>query len=165
VTPQQIVAVALRLFAVWLGLQTLRSLPAFLATNGFESPSYGWMTFVLALTVVVVFMLWVFPRTIAGKLLPPPDAEPRPAATPDVWLAMGCTLIGLWTLTTTIPRLLFEAFALSTMSYDQDRSQLRQSIFYYLMQLAIALWLLLGAKGVRKIFWWAQKNAGVRKDL
>jgi hypothetical protein len=33
-----------------------------------------------------------------------------------------------------------------------------------MVELLIALWLVLGGKGVSKIFWWAQ-NAGIRKDL
>ena len=164
VTPHQIVAVALRLFAVWLGLQTLRTLPAFLGTNGFGPPSYGWVTFILALTLVVIFALWVFPRALAGKLLPPPDSQPRPPATPDVWLSMGCTLLGLWSLTTAIPRLVNELVAWNEMSYTDDRSQLQRWIVYYLVEIAVAVWLLLGAKGVKKLFWWAQ-NAGFRKDL
>ena len=163
-TPHQIVAVALRLFAVWLGLQALTALPSFFAVNGFHSPNLGWMTFTLGITAVVAFALWVFPRTIAGKLLPPSDPQPQPSATPDVWLAMGCTLLGLWTLITTVPRLVYDSFALSSMSYYEDRSQLRQWVIYNLLRLAIAVWLLLGAKGVRKIFWWAQ-DVGVRKDL
>ena len=164
VTPHQIVAVALRLFAVWIGIQTLRTLPAFLTMTGSDTPGYVWMTFMLALNAVIVFVLWVFPRTIAGKLLPPPEAQPQPLATPDLWLSMGCTLMGLWILTTTIPRLAYELFAWDAMSYTDDRSQLHRSLFYYVLELAIALWLILGAKGVRKLFWWAQ-NAAVRKDL
>jgi len=164
VTPHQIIAVALRLFAVWLGLQALTALPSFFTLNGFHSPNFGWMTFMLAITAVVIFALWVFPRSIAGKLLPPSESQPQPSATPDVWLAMGCTLLGLWTLITTVPRLVYDSFAFSSMSYYEDRSQLRQWVIYNLLRLAIAVWLLLGAKGVRKIFWWAQ-NVGVRKDL
>ena len=163
-TPHQIIAVALRLFAVWLGLQALTALPSFFTLNGFHSPNFGWMTFMLAITAVVIFVLWVFPRTIAGKLLPPSEPQPASSATPDVWLAVGCTLLGLWTLITTVPRLVYDSFAFNSMSYYEDRSQLRQWVIYNLLRLAIAVWLLLGAKGVRKIFWWAQ-NVGVRKDL
>jgi len=152
------------LFAVWLGLQALRTLPAFFTVKAFESPRYVWMTFMLAITAVVILALWVFPRTIAGKLLPPPDTDPRPSATPDVWLATGCTLLGLWTLTTTIPRLIYDFFALKSMSGIEDPSELYHWVIYNLVELVIAIWLLLGAKGVRKLFWWAQ-NVGVRKDL
>ena len=163
-TPNQVVAVALRLFAVWLGLQTLRTVPAFFRTSGFDSPSYVWLIFMLALTAVIIFALWVFPRTIAGKLAPPPDPEPQPPATTDMWLAMGCTLIGLWSLTTTVPRLVYDLIALNALGDYADRSQLQHSVLYYFAEILIAIWLVLGGKGVSKVFWWA-RSAGLRKDL
>jgi hypothetical protein len=166
VTPYQIVAVALRLFAVWLGLQALRTVPAFFTVSGFQSPSYVYMTFMLALTAVVILTLWFFPRTIAGKLLPPREGQSSlaPPVTADTWLAMGCSLIGLWTLTTTLPRLVYDIFVLNSMSSYDDRSQLEHWVVYNLVELAIAVWLVLGGKGVKKVFWWAQ-NAGTRKTF
>ena len=163
-TPHQIVAVALRLFAVWLVLQTLKILPAFFTERAFQSPSYVWVTFVLALTIVISLALWFFPRTIAGKLLPPFDPQPRPPAAPEQWLAIGCTLMGLWLLTSVIPGLVYDALALKAMSSSDDRSELQHWVIYYMVELLIAVWLILGAKGVREVFRWAQ-NAGVRKDL
>jgi hypothetical protein len=164
VTPLQSVALALRLFAVWLALQTLRTVPSFFTVNGLESPSYVWMTFMLALALVVIITLWFFPRVIAGKLLPTPDSQAQTPATPDVWLAIGCTLLGLWTLTTTIPRLVYDYFAWNALQMTDDRSELQHWIVYNLIELVIAVWLILGAKGVRNIFRWAQ-NVGIRKDL
>jgi heme exporter protein D len=163
-TPHQSVALALRLFAIWVALQTLRTLPAFFTMGGFDSRSYVWMAVTFALNAVVILAFWVFPRTIAGKLVPPPDPEPQPSSSPDQWLAVGCTLLGLWTLTATIPRIAYEAFVLGAMSSSDDHSQLQHLVVYNLVELAIAVWLILGAKGVRNLFWWAQ-NAGIRKDL
>jgi hypothetical protein len=167
-TPHQIVAVALRLFAVWLGIQTLRTLPAFFAVNSSDAPGYVYAVFMFALTAVLVLAFWFFPRAITGKLLPHGVAESQPAVTADTWLAMGCSLIGLWILTTTIPRLVFDTFALNSMSNSmssfEDRSQLLRGVLWELGQLAIAIWLVLGGKGFRKLFWWAQ-NAATRKAL
>jgi hypothetical protein len=119
------------------------------------------MAFMLALFIVISVASWVFPRTIAEKLLPPPDPQSRPPATPGVWLAIGCTLLGLWTLTTALPRLVYDVSV--AMSLD-DRSPLQYEILYDFVRFAIAVWLILGAKGVSKIFSWAQ-NVGIRKDL
>jgi hypothetical protein len=58
-----------------------------------------------------------------GEASPPPDQQTRPSATPDVWRAMGCMLIGLWALTTTIPRLVYDYFAFNAMSSYEDRSR------------------------------------------
>jgi hypothetical protein len=164
VTPHQIVAVVLRLFAVWLGLQTLRTLPSFFALNGSEAPGYAYALFLFALSVVLIVALWFFPRTIAGRLLQSHEAQSQPPATVDAWLALGCFLLGVWTLTTTIPRLVINVYALNALSGYDDKWQLHESLVYNFFELVIALWLIFGAKGIRKLFWWAQ-NAGTRKAL
>jgi hypothetical protein len=164
VTPHQIVVVALRLFAVWLGLQALWTVPAFFnASAALRSPASVYMTFMLTLSAVVILVLWFFPRTIAGKALPVHDTQSQPSATSDTWLAVGCALIGVWTLTNAIPQLAYDSFVLISMSGHDERSQLPQW-GYHLVQLAIALWLVLGGKGVGKIFRWAQ-DVGTKKDL
>ena len=38
-TPHQIVALALRLFAIWLGIQALSYVPWFFQVRGLESPT------------------------------------------------------------------------------------------------------------------------------
>jgi len=50
------------------------------------------------------------------------------------------------------------------MANYSDHSQLQRGVLYDFVELGISLWLILGAKGFRKIFWWAQ-NAGTRKVL
>ena len=165
VTPQQIVAVTLRLFALWLGIEALKTVPAFFTVRGFDAPSYVWMSLMLALTLIAIFALWFFPTLIAGKLLPRSNTLPQLGTTPDVWLALGCTLLGLWVLVTTLPHLVFDLIALKSAGAQyEDRSQLRDWALYYAVEVAISVWLLLGAKGVRKLFHWAQ-NAGITKDL
>lgn len=161
VTPQQIVALAFRLFAIWLGIQALRMVPWFFASGALQSPSHVYYTFLVALSAAIVLALWLFPRSIAGRLLPPSGAQsPMPAST-DTWLAMGCMLIGLWTLTTTIPRLVYDTLALSSMPSWKDHSQLHDWVIYNLIEFSIAAWLILGGKGARRLFWWAQ-HAGTR---
>ena len=59
---------------------------------------------------------------------------------------------------------MFDIFALNSMERYVDHSQLLRGVFYDLLELAIAIWLIFGGKGFRKLFWWAQ-NAGFRKDL
>jgi len=162
VTPHQIVALSFRLFAIWLGIQALGYLPAFFDRSGFH-PGYAYVytAFMLALYVVVILVLWFFPRTIAGKVLPLQEAQSHAPATADTWLAMGCTLIGLWTLTTTVPRLVYYVYLLPS---TDARWWLGPEVLYEVVRLAIAVWLVLGGKGVGRIFRWAQ-YAGTRKDL
>lgn len=76
---------------------------------------------------------------------------------------MGCALIGLWMLTSALPTLVWDAFVLySTDSSYQGAENIKPSVAYYSVEVVIAFWLVFGAKGFRKLFWWAQ-NAGINK--
>jgi hypothetical protein len=78
---------------------------------------------------------------------------------------MGCALIGLSMLTTALPRLVMQTFALYQAASDVAYSGtggLKSWAIYYVVEVAIALWLMFGARGFRRLFWWAQ-NAGLSK--
>ena len=81
---------------------------------------------------------------------------------------MGCALIGLWLLTTSVPALLLNLYVLAgaTDHYAEANSlrhDLKHSVLYNAAEVAIALWLILGARGFRELYWWAQ-NVGIRKS-
>ena len=118
----------------------------------------------LALNILVAVVLWFFPRSIAGKLLSPDNAKPEASASPDLWLAMGCALLGLWMLTTALPSLVLDSYALAYVDATSDNTELKRSVLYYMVEMAIALWLVFGAKGFRRLFWWA-RQAGYKKGL
>ena len=158
-TAQQTAALALRLFAIWLGIQALGYLPAFLNVSGSGS-RYAYVSFMLALNVVIVLVLWVFPHIVAGKLAPSAELQSHRPATPDTVLAVGCTLIGLWALTNTVPRLVYYLYL--GHSTDDRRWLAAPEVLSEVVKLVIATWLVLGGRGVRKIFRWAQ-YASVRR--
>jgi hypothetical protein len=161
-SPHQTVAVAVRVFAAWLGIAVLRNLASFAFLKQTEMPGYGFAVSVLALAVLLVAALWLFPGTIAGKLLSPDNAKPETSVSPDLWLAMGCALLGLWMLTSAIPTLIFDTYALLRLNPGDDGGNVPQSVVYYVVEVAIGLWLVFGAKGFRRLFWWA-RNAGYKK--
>jgi hypothetical protein len=163
-SPHQAVAVTVRIFAAWLGITVLRDLASFAFFKQTDMPGYGFAVTILALAVLLVAALWLFPGTIAGKLLSPSNAKPETSAPPDLWLAMGCALLGLWLLTSALPTLIFDTYALVHLNPGDDRGNIPQSVVYYIVEVAIALWLVFGAKGFRKLFWWA-RNAGYKKHV
>lgn len=69
--------------------------------------------------------------------------------------------IGVWILATTAPRLVYDTIALNSVPYA-DHSELHDWVVCNLVQLRIAAWLILGAKGIRKVFRWVQ-YAGIEK--
>ena len=142
----------------------LRDLASFAFVKQSDMPGYGFAVTVVALAALLVAALWLFPATIARKLLSPDNVKQETSASPDLWLAMGCALLGLWLLTSALPTLIFDTYALVHLSYGDDRGNIPQSVVYYVIEVAIALWLVFGAKGFRRLFWWA-RNAGYKKAV
>jgi hypothetical protein len=156
VTPQQATAVAIRLFSAWLGITAIRTVPSlYLAQNGLEARPLAAIV-ALAVTCAAILILWLFPLLIARKKVST-SIEPPAAATPDLWLAMGCALIGLWVLSSTLPAFLRDGLILFAWTGGEDAvsSDMHWMVFYS-VEIAIALWLMLGATGFRKAFWWAR---------
>jgi len=171
-SPHQAIAVAVRLFAVWLAAYALRTASAtFLGGSatvyGGHIDTKGLIVagIIGLLTLFVAAFLWFFPLTAAKKLLSPPAATPAPAETLDTWLAMGCALIGLWLLASAIPSMLRDALYLySSFSQQDDLVDFRRWLAYRCVEVSIALWLIFGSRGFVKVFWWA-RNAGTKQGV
>jgi hypothetical protein len=163
VSPHQIIAVGVRLFAIWLVLDVV---PGAVWSYGQladpNNPSK--LLFAIAVTVtalVVAIALWLFPQSVARKLLTTSPSGSVPSATPDTWLAMGCGLIGLLTLTRYVPTAIRDIVVLlASRDTLEDTTPVRHWLIFNAAEIAIGIWLVFGAKGFRKLFWWA-RTAGV----
>src|SRR5687767_1640413 len=127
-SPHQSVAVAVRLFAIWLAACTLRAAsvtffggPATIYGGPIDTKGLIVAGIIGLLTLLVAAFLWFFPLSTAKKLLSSPVDTPTQAETPDSWLAMGCALIGLWLLASAIPFIVRDALMLySSLSRFDD---------------------------------------------
>jgi hypothetical protein len=160
-SPHQFVAVAARLFAVWLVIHLPGQAYGFFTDSSkLNDPTLGMVALgVGVVELIVILGLWFFPNTIARKLLGSSSSEPPPPSSADAWLTMGCALMGLWLLATSLPALLLDLFVMSKYEFE-DKSSLWRSVLYYIAEAAIGVWLILGARGFRRIVWWA-RNAGI----
>jgi hypothetical protein len=163
VTPHQVIAVAVRLFAIWLIIGVLRTAPQFyreFARVG-DSTANAIVIGVSVLAVLLILFLWFFPKTVARNLLDAKPFNPQELAAPDTWFAMGCALIGLWLIVPAIAALIYNLFLLYLAQRDSriDMTGMGPGWIFYLVELVFGVWLLLGARGARKLFWWA-RNAG-----
>lgn len=162
-TTRQTIAVAARVFAIWLvlyGLETGYLAVIVLRTN----TSTGVLAFGVLLAVIWVtagLALWNFPQTIARNLLPrelEDERNPESGATqPDSWLAVGCALIGVWMMVSSLPALAQD------IADGWGSAQLSGSAVYFVVRIVIGAWLILGARGLRKIVRWTQ-YAGIRRS-
>ena len=160
-SPQQTIAILVRLFAIWLAIYFARMLPAFyeqmVETNDPNATAIA--VVVAVLIAVALLVLWFFPRTIGGALLSSAPPLVTESASPDTWFAIGCALIGLWLIIPGLTRLLFNLslFYLAQRTPNVDVSNLSYTWIYYVIEIAFGVWLLLGARGARKLFWWARR--------
>jgi len=160
-TPNQALAVALRLFAIVFLIYMVRELLAFYASGPQRGDLYLLpIVAVSVLATLFVVVLWSFPRAIARGLLPSSSEAPIQASPPDIWFATGSCLIGLWLMASAVPALLRNPLVLYFFRNDSvDLSGLRSGLLYYSIQFVVGVGMLLGANGLRKVFLWV-RNAG-----
>ncbi len=159
-SPHQTIAVAVRLFAIWLVIYFARSAPSFFRESLRTDDTAASVTVIVisVLAVLLALFLWFFPRTVARGLLDVKSLTPTQPASPDTWFAVGCSLIGMWLI---VPALASVIYYLSALFMAQrspafDTTDMHFAWVYYLTEIAIGIWLLLGARGARRLFWWAR---------
>jgi hypothetical protein len=108
-----------------------------------------------------VLFLWFFPRSVARMLLPGVAAAEPVASSANEWLGVGCNLIGLWVLCLAVPGLIRYLILLyigyrtpEELSFD---GRIYATVIYYIVQLCIGLWLLLGTRSVMGLLAWARQ--------
>jgi hypothetical protein len=161
-TPHQTLAVAVRLFAIWFAIHGGRELLGFYIAARERADAY---VFPIAAAVSILaigffFVLWFFPKTIARGLLPLSNDMPAKSSAPQMWFAIGSSLIGLWLAASAVPALLRNLLVIYLFRSEAvDKSGLISGLSYYLAQFVVGAGLIFGANGIRKLLWWA-RHAG-----
>jgi hypothetical protein len=160
-SPHQTIAVAVRLFAIWLFVSLVTGLVTFAGQFRWQAYSNKGLTMglIAVATVVVVLALWFFPQTVARRLLSTSAtaSSGTAASVPaDTWLAMGCAVLGLWILASCLPATIRDVMILKFSDAITDTSEVHNWLLYDLGRVVIAVWLMFGAVGFRTIFWWAR---------
>lgn len=100
-TPQQIVALGIRLLAIWLAVSSFRYfvlVPADLGGLNLDEKSRQ-AHVVAAACAAAAVLLWLFPMWTAHKLLPRTRFENTISLNAAEAARVGCALIGLWFFT------------------------------------------------------------------
>jgi len=160
VSREDYVAVAARLFAVYIAFQVVLQLPVGAQTLSQDQDMVWAGLYVLALLVSLALcaFLWFFPLTIARKLLPVMK-EPRSdqAINASVGLSLGLTLIGIWFLGDgTIGAVYWLALIVRTkqhveqLDFEWSPEQLA-SMASTVFEVAVGACLVLGSTGLRQL--------------
>jgi len=162
-SPTQIIAVCVRLFAIWLFLFALSSLTGSYieATKHNSIQSLSPIAWAFGGIAGICGLLWLFPLFVSRNILPDTSSSPVQKATLDTWFSLGCSLIGIWVLAKAIPALasylminyLGQKIYPGTFAVNQNWPLL---VTFNSLHVAFGIWLFLGAKGLKKVLDWAR---------
>jgi hypothetical protein len=154
-TPQQIVGLAARLFAIWLVITAIQAFG--MATAMGEQPGatstavpYGFAALFLAAAI----FLWLFPMAVAHKLVPRTRFENTLRLPAHEVLVVACVVLGLWVIVArAVPAVAYYvSVAAFWLKNGQPIGTLQQSqhigFLIGLIHLAIGLFLVLRARQV-----------------
>lgn len=156
-TKEQIVALGIKLFAVFLLVYGLRSITYIVPVYSMQTiPTVGWiiMAGLAVIFISIVYLLWSFPVLISRKLLPSDDVKEgeSPASIKDIDV-IAFSILGLWVLISSIPDLGYWFFMWMTVLNDNPEgvvyTQQKINTGVTIFEILIGFWLLLGAKGLR----------------
>ncbi len=153
------IAIASRLFAVFLLVMVARSFPSAIAliSQDEPKPSMALVAMVLGASLLACAVLWFFPLTIARKLLPVMK-EPRSDSPmgESVALSVGLTLIGIWVLASALPNAVYwGSIYLTLQQFDEGAFQWGpeqiSGIATTIAELILSVWLIFGSTGIRRL--------------
>jgi hypothetical protein len=145
-TPQQIVALGIRLLALLVGFYSLRFLlflPASMnSTNLANQVHISYIIGTLALLAAALF--WFFPMVIAHRILPRTRFDTQLNLQAFEAARVGCSLIGLWFAVSVAPNLIWFLFSTLVNSAEQPffrslNADDRMTFVFYLVEFALAL--------------------------
>ncbi|WP_339414559.1 hypothetical protein [Pseudomonas sp. EA_35y_Pfl2_R5] len=152
---EEVVAVAVRLFAVFLTVQAIRlSVQAISADPGVPS---GDLALGIMLTVIfplaAAVLLWLFPLSIASTLLPINKGKAPQSNNYQSILETGCILIGLWLLASALTDMFYWVVILivaarSDIGFAVILTEDIANMIATGVQVFIALYLLLGYRSI-----------------
>jgi hypothetical protein len=157
VSREDIVAIAVRLFAVYLVMTSVR-----LAAGLFQFASMGgdqgYGMVAMAATVLPMLaaaaLLWFFPLTVSRSLLPVVK-QPLPALSPDArtFEEVGLTLIGIWLVAMALSDAAHWTLFAAMMARTDDQTiwlspDQKANIIVTFLELGLGAWLVLGVRGI-----------------
>jgi hypothetical protein len=160
VNREDIVAVAARLFAIYLVVLALQFVVSSVSLNYQEAGTVSTLL-VVAVTVTVAAIaayLWLFPLTVARGLLPVmKDRDDSQPLTMSIAFGLGLALLGVWLFCRSLTDLVYFS-ALWAMTNASDGSIVNIGPGQYaalasaVVRFALSIFLMFGSSGIRRSF-------------
>jgi hypothetical protein len=168
VNREDIVAVLVRLFAVYMLFVVIRAVPALASTSAESGDATATIAIAASLVAVglLTALLWFFPLTIARKLLPAATDSTSGTAlgAPAAWSLAICAL-GLWVLTSALADAVYWiVFYFRTRELGLELAQYspgdQAGMAATLVELALGVILTFGSTGLRALLFRLRYGAG-----
>ena len=115
-TPQQLVGLGIRLFALWLALTSIGSLSAIWSAQLPEGAPKGLGIGIGIAYLVGAAVLWFLPMAVAHRLLPRTSHTNAISAGGFEIARAGACLLGLWLLVKTLPTAAWYVFRMAAVT-------------------------------------------------
>ncbi len=152
---EEIVGLAVRLFALYIAISTLGNignLLAFSKMGAIKEISLSFLIPSISVPLVVAGLLWLVPLTVARKLLPKTTEKPKESpAAPAEYQVIAFSVLGMWVLAQYVPTVFYwlgDGFHLSGNPNESLFLKDYGRIYSTAGGILIGLWLLFGARGL-----------------
>jgi hypothetical protein len=154
---EQIVGLAVRLFAIFLAFYTLRDASSLLAYISAPPPNNISLVFAGALVlppILAAVLMWYFPLALANKLIPDIKTKDAPVPLDAGGIeTVAFTIMGLWVLTNAIPDIFHWAIYVYQVKnkhfgFADFAPEHIGNIVSTVVEFVIGFWLLFGSRGL-----------------
>jgi hypothetical protein len=166
-TPQQLVGLGSRLFALWLALTSVGAIASFLVAPMPEGAPKGlglsmWIAYLLGAAA-----LWFFPMAVAHRILPRTSHTNAMSAGAFEIARAGACLIGLWLFVKTLPGAAWYIFRMAAVTsagaaIEAFNTDAKVDMAVIIFQLVLAGILILKAESFARL---AVSSAGSTEDM
>jgi hypothetical protein len=153
-TPHQILIVAIRLLVIFWFFSILGHAGALLTTVQNMAISSEPFVISLAVQIVAIVLLWLFPSTLAAKLLRAGNVPVQTSAVAfDEWRDLVFIGVGIFVLARALPDIIYWAILAAAPESTSPSFTFDQKVgaFTSLVELAIGLVLTLGASAIASL--------------
>lgn len=155
-TPQQLVGLGVRLFALWLALTSLGTISAIWSAQLPEGAPKG-LGIVMGIAYLIgAAALWFFPMVVAHRLLPRTSHSNAMSAGGFEIARAGACLLGLWLLVKTLPTAAWYIFRMAavttvTSAIDAFNSDAKVDMAVIVFQLVLAVVLIVKSEAFARV--------------
>ncbi|MGA3091803.1 MAG: hypothetical protein ABSD75_24610 [Terriglobales bacterium] len=149
-SPTQTCVVGLRLLAIWFLVESVLAFEQGVAASPYNREYFGYLMYSSAM-LVVTGVVYQYSLPIAKSLLRGAPDVPLQSASQDEWLALGCSLMGLWFSVKALSSISANLYVLSVSTTLVKEDKTMATLGYYTVQLFLGIILVLGRNGIRRI--------------